>query len=83
MRDETDVQRQPRSLRDFLTAQKMKECVVCQTVPQDLLQQIVDAGEHRNMKVDLGLQWLAQEYGIQITREQWQSHQLGRHRRDV
>ena len=73
----------PRSLNDYLVAEKVKRCVVCQTVPPNLLQQIVDAGNHRNLTIDIGLAWLEADYGIKITREQWQAHQLGRHRRKV
>lgn len=69
----------PRSLREFLQGKKVQGCIVCQTVAPELLQQIADAMEHRNMRVDDGLAWLEAEYGIKISREQWQLHQLGRH----
>ncbi len=68
--------RNPRSFAEYTLAKRRAGCLVCKSIPEYLRKEIRDLVQTQRMgaTVATALQWLAQEYGIKITRDQWRSH---------
>lgn len=69
----------PKSLKDFVTAQRMKDCRIC-SLPPEILQQIQSARSQRRVTRTMILQWLREEHHIDITAQEMDAHYRGVHR---
>lgn len=70
-----------KSLNEYIRDARKANCVICNKVPQELIDQIKDSYRKKGVTVETALQWLRKEHGFNVTPEQWALHARGQHKR--
>jgi hypothetical protein len=66
-----------RSLAEFMLAKRRAGCVVC-ALPVPVREQLANASKHKIKRAEQ-IEWLEAEFGLKLTRAQFDAHSNGRH----
>ncbi len=69
-----------KTIRQFVRAKRLGDCVVCTKTTPEIRKEIQSAQRSSRITVLQILEWLQVECNIKITPEQWQLHSRGHHR---
>lgn len=73
----TSKTKTPRSLVQFVRDERRKDCKIC-ALPPEVRAQVSQANE-RKINVAVRVKWLLEDYGISVTRSDFEVHGRGNH----
>lgn len=68
----------PKTLKEFSADARAPECNIC-ALPESVTRQILKRPRD-TCRLDIVVAWLAQEYNVHVTAEDFRRHQRGNHR---